>query len=194
LTAGCCSYVTQPPRRWAAAIALTLETAGVITVELDVRDRHDSAWAPPTRHVSLLDSRCAATSRRCGTSSCMISSVWHWFAFTSALLSIGAANVRVALACEAIWKVLRVAKPQLIACAEKHRARQPDGGYAKMRLQFEIAEDGRVSKAQILAADGGAFGRCLVNQIRRWRFPRLSDVEASAPCLIYEQAFWLDSR
>jgi len=74
---------------------------------------------------------------------------------------------------KAISKVVNRRKRAVKGCYEKELKRTPDLS-GKVSVQFEILESGRVGEVRVLedTIDNEAVSKCIVRQIKRWRFPK----------------------
>lgn len=74
---------------------------------------------------------------------------------------------------KAIASVIRRRKNRIMNCYTRRlKARNDLAG--KVEVRFMIAPSGRVQSAKVVgnSTGDGTLGKCVVNQIRRWRFPR----------------------
>lgn len=73
----------------------------------------------------------------------------------------------------AIAKVVRRRRGAVKNCYEKQLKRNPKLS-GKVKVQFTILESGRVREARVVQDSIGdpAVGKCIVRNVKRWRFPR----------------------
>ncbi len=74
---------------------------------------------------------------------------------------------------KAISKVVNRRKRSVQGCYEKELKRSPDLA-GKVKVQFTVLESGRVGDVNLLedTIGNGAVGKCIVRQVKRWRFPK----------------------